>query len=155
MINTSEIELGQQSSTTKMQHPNEEYYQELLQETSVEYQDITYWKYTATETVHGTSSTPIDLQKALHETQKLSQPGDIIGFTNGKNKDAINFVFQGHDSWYVEVPIFDKPEWDGYFWNANSDTKTVLDVIRLFFDELEWFDMLGFKMGRNDKNVGC
>lgn len=152
---TPQVTLGQQSLTTQRQNPNEEYYQETLQNTDVKYQNITYWKYTALETVHGISMTPIDLQKALHEIGGLNQRGDMIGFTNGKNKDAINFVFNAGDRWYVEVPIFDRPEWDGYFWHAISDTKTVLDITRMFFDELEWFGMLDFKMSRNAAGARC
>ena len=137
------------SLTTKMQNPNEEYYQEIMQKTDEKYQKITYWKYGKFETVHALSETPIDLQKALFETQKLlPEHKEEIGFSNGSNKDAIHFTRRGEDDWHVQTPIFTQDIWDGYYWEAVTDTKCTLDTIRLFFDELEWFGMLAFKMNR-------
>ena len=151
----SELDATEKSLTTSSQNPNEEYYQKLLQETDEKYQQITYWKYGKFETVSSLSFTPIDLQKAIHETEKiLWEYEEIIGFSNGRNKDAINFTRKEENRWHVEVPVFSKNEWDGYYWQTFSDTKTVLDTIKLFFDELEWFGMLDFKMNRNERDIG-
>lgn len=147
-----ELKEHEESLTTRKQNPNYEYYQTLLQGTDEKYQEITYWKYGKFETVHSLAFTPIDLQKALHEAQKLlPEHNENIGFSNGHNKDAIDFTRVGGDDWRVQVPIFTREKWDGYYWRATSDTKCTLDIIRLFFDELEWFGMLDFKM---DKNAG-
>ena len=156
MSNSDKIPLMQEESeanvrslTTKMQNPNEEYYQKTLQTTDEKYQHITYWKYGKFETVHGLKFTPIDLQKALDETEKLLwEHKESIGFTNGKNKDAIHIRRKEENLWYAEVPVFTRKEWDGYYWSAFSDTRTIFDVIRLFFEEVEWFGMLDFKMRR-------
>lgn len=157
MLHTSQnkSELEQKSLTSYSQHPNEEYYQELLQNTEIKYQQITYWKHGKFEEVNALLFTPIDLKKALHETEKiLWEHKESIGFTNGRNKDAINFRRYEEDKWLAQVPIFTKDEWDGYCWLAYSDTKTTLDTIRLFFEEVEWFGMLDFKMDRHKDYAG-
>ena len=137
------------SLTTRRQNPNGEYYQRLLQGTDEKYQKITYWKYGKFETIQSLAFVQIDLHKALYETQKLlPEHNESIGFSNGHNKDAIHFTRVGEDDWRIQVPIFTRKEWDGYYWRATSDTKCTLDIIRLFFDELEWFGMLDFKMDR-------
>ncbi len=149
-----QLEFGGRSLTTSRQNPNEEYYQDQMQKTDAKYQNITYWKYGKFETVHPLSFTPIDQQKALHETEKiLWKYEEAIGFTNGQNKDAIHFKRTEEDRWHVTVPIFTREAWDGYFWWAVSDTRTVLDMIKLFFEELEWFGMLDFEMNRNEKGA--
>ena len=154
LVKNAEQELWEsgKSLTAHRQNPNEEYYQKLLQSADEKHQDIIYWKFGKFETVHPLSWTQIDLQKALDETQKLLPEYDeSIGFSNGRNKDAIHFTRVGKDRWKVQVPIFTRPEWDGYYWRAATNTKLALDTIRLFFDELEWFGMLGFKMRRNSE----
>jgi len=140
---------GDLSPTTARQNPNTEYYQEALQKTDVQHQEITYWKYGRFETVPSTEFTPIDLQKALSEIDRiLWEYKESIGFTNGRNKDAINMRKIARDMWHVEVPIFTSAEWDGYAWTAETDTRRIKDVTRMFFDELEWFGMLDFAMLR-------
>ncbi len=150
MKSMGQLEKQGKSSTTTKQNPNETYYQESLQNTDEEYQKITYWKHGEFETVSGLKFTPIDLQKALHETEKLLEKyHESIGFSNGRNKDAIHITRNAKDQWAVQCPIFTRDEWDGYYWRTTTNTKKILDVIRLFFDELEWFDMLDFKMDKN------
>ena len=149
LIVQEESETDARSLTTKMQNPNEEYYQKTLQDTDKKYQHITYWKWGKFETVDALKLIPIDLQKALNEAEKLLwEHEESIGFTNGKNKDAIHITRKEENLWHAHVPIFTKDEWDGYYWSAFSDTKTMFDVIRLFFEEVEWFGMLDFKMRR-------
>ena len=54
------------------------------------------------------------------------------------------------EKWNVTVLIFTRNKWDDYFWRADSDTVILLDMIMLFFDELEWFGMLDFVMDRDE-----
>ncbi len=146
---------AERSLTTSMLHPNEDYYQEILQRADAKYQEITYWKYGKFERIPSLALTPIDLLKALHETERLLwEHGERIGFSNGRNKDAIDFKRVEEDKWDVTVPVFTRDEWDGYYWQAASDTKYTLDITRLFFEECEWFGMLDFKMCRNEKGAG-
>ena len=94
-----------------MQHPDEEYYQESLQATDEKYQNITYWKYGKFETVSPGLFISIDLQKALHEAQNLSSEyNESIGFSNGRNKDAIHFTRRGENEWSAQVPVFTRVE---------------------------------------------
>ena len=148
------MQTGERSLTTSMQCPNEDYYQEMMQITDTKYQDIVYWKGGRFEKVSGLALTQIDLQKALHEIERLLwEHRESIGFTNGRNKDAIDFTRVGEDRWHVNVPIFTRAKWDGYYWWAVSDTKYTLDITRLFFEECEWFGMLDFKMYRNERGA--
>lgn len=138
------------SVTTRMQNPNEEYYLELLKKTDAEHQDITYWKYGRFETVHPLEWATIDLQKALHEIEEIRwEYGESIGFTNGRNKDCIDLKRVEEDRWRAEVPVFTEEEWAGYKYTGHADTRVVKDVTRMFFDEMEWFKMIDFKMGRH------
>ncbi len=140
------------SLTTASLHPNEDYYQELLQATDVNYQNITYWKHGKFESVSALAFVTIDLQRAQAETKKLLwMHRELIGFSNGRSKDAVNIQRTGEEKWRVTVPIFTRDQWDGYFWRADSDTVILLDMIRLFFDELEWFGMLDFVMDRDER----
>lgn len=138
------------SLTRRMQNPNDEYYQDVMQSTEEKYQNITYWKHGKFETVSGLEFIPISVEKAISKAQDLlPEYEEGIGFTNGGNKDAIHFIRKGKNYWRATVPVFTRREWDGYYYQASSDTKGVMDVIRLFFDELDWFGMLDFKLRRN------
>ena len=135
------------SITRRMQNPNDEYYQDVMQNTEEKYQNITYWKHGKFETVSGLEFIPINVEKAISEAQNLlPEYEEGIGFTNGRNKDAIHFIRKGKNYWRATVPVFTREKWDGYYYQASSNTKGVMDVIRLFFDELDWFGMLGFKL---------
>ena len=120
------------------------------QDTDHKYQEIFYWKYGRFETVRPPPFREISLQKALSETEKLLyEYKECIGFSNARNHDSINIVRQAQDAWYAAVPIFKGEEWTGYHYTTETDTRRILDVIRLFFEEVEWFGMLDFKWSRS------
>ena len=151
----NETILSKDKSLTEIrQHPDEKYYEELLQRSDAAHQNITYWKHGKFVYVHALRFVPIDLQKALRETEELlHEYSESIGFSNGRNKDAISITRIADDQWDVEVPVFTRDQWDGYWWRASTDTKKIMDVIKMFFEELEWFGMLDFKMGRRSKHT--
>ena len=92
----------------------------------------------------------IDFIKATSEMSKLNwnYEKNFIGFDNLTKNDCVQFIRQVQDRWYVEVPIRHGVAWDGYAWCSYSDSKTVSDLIRLFFEEVSWFGMLSWKMMR-------
>ena len=73
---------------------------------------------------------------------------NFIGFDNLTKHECVQFIRQGQDKWYAEAPIRHGVRWDGYAWCSYSDSKTVTDLIRLFFEEVPWFGMLSWKMMR-------
>jgi hypothetical protein len=57
----------------------------------------------------------------------------------------------GDDSWYADVPIKDQNNWEGYLWAGYGDTKSITDMLKLFFEEVLWFDSISWKMRKYKK----
>ena len=128
------------------------YHESTKQETvaDVKYQNIIYYMDNKTKTVSQEQNTQIDFIKATSEMSGLNSnyEGNFIGFDNLSKHECVQFIRQGQDKWYVEVPIRYGVTWDGYAWCSHSDSKTVTDLLRLFFEEVSWFGMLSWKMMR-------
>ena len=124
----------------------------LKQETNqdVKYQYITYYKDDGKITINPQENSPIDFLKAMNEMEKLDcrYEYNFIGFENHKNVDIVQFIRQGKNKWYCEIPIRINGKWDGYSWTAYTDSKTVSNLMRLFFEEVPWFGILNWKMRR-------
>jgi len=113
------------------------------------YQYITYYKQNGKEIVKSKDEIPIDFLKAMYEVENLNWKLDNhIGFENHKTDDVVQFIRKGKNNWYVDVPIKINSLWNGYFWGSYSDNKTISNMLRLYFEEVDWFDMLRWKMGR-------
>ena len=73
--------------------------------------------------------------------------------TNGESKRyrlaLLHITRVADGKWCAEVPVFAKDEWDGYLWRVFTDIKRIMDVIRMFFEEMGWFGMIDFKMDRH------
>lgn len=113
------------------------------------HQHITYYKCVDDISVRGT---PIDYLGAMREMESLpaaSGPYRFIGFVNGRNGDNVQFIRLGDDLWYADVPIGAGVDWDGYYWGARADSRSVADMLRLFFEEMPWLGMLPFTMRRH------
>ncbi len=125
-----------------------------LQRTStvsdVKYQDITYYMQNPNKVIDSKKNIPIDFLKATSEMSDLdwNYEWNYIGFANNKKNECIQFIRQGETKWYAEVPINNGKKWEGYAWGAYSDSKTITDMLRLFFEEVPWFGMLSWKMRR-------
>lgn len=112
------------------------------------HQSITYYKCVDDSSVRGV---PIDFLGAMREMESLpvaSGPYRFIGFMNGRNGDNVQFIRLGDDLWYADVPIDSGADWDGYYWGARADTRSVADMLRLFFEEMPWLGALPFTMRR-------
>ena len=127
-----------------------EYYksnQRQIQDTK--YQHIVYFKQNGNEIVDSKKLIPIDFMKAMSEMEKLNWNWfNHIGFRNHKTNDFVQFIRQGENKWYADVPIDDGVNWDGYCWTAYGDNDTISNMMRLFFEEVDWFGMLRWKMRR-------
>ena len=118
--------------------------------TDVKYQDIIYYMNNKIKKVSQKQHVQIDFLKAVSEMNSIDYNYNMnfIGFDNLAKHECVQFIRQGEDKWYAEVPINFGKNWDGYAWASYSDSKTVTDLLRLFFEEVPWFGMLSWKMRR-------
>ena len=118
----------------------------------LKYQYMTYFKQNYREIVNKKDFTSIDFLKAMYEMEKLNwKKFNHIGFINHRTEECVQFIREGKNEWYADVPIIINGEWNGYSWSAYSDNKTIANMLRLFFEEVEWFGMLSWKMRRYKK----
>ena len=112
------------------------------------FQSITYYKCVDSCSVR---DAPIDFLGAMREMETLpvaTKMDRFIGFVNRRNGENVQFLRRGDDDWYVDVPINGGSSWDGYYWGGTADSKTVAELLRLFFEEMPWFGMVSFTMRR-------
>ena len=116
----------------------------------IKYQDIIYYMQNTTKVVESRDQIYIDFLKAVSEMNNLDYTFECnyIGFVNQRTNECVQFIRQGQDKWYAEVPIMHGKGWDGYAWCSYSDSKTIVNMMRLFFEEVLWFGMLSWKMRR-------
>ena len=114
----------------------------------VKYQDIIYYKNNRDEFISALKFLPIDFLKAMSKMQNMDWTfsGNYIGFT--RMKDAVLFRRKSATQWSASVPIFKEDQWTGFSWFAYSESNTISDMLRLFFEEVPWFGMLSWKMGK-------
>ena len=119
-------------------------------QSDIKYQDIHYYMHSKEKTIESDEHIHIDFFKALSEMNALdwNYEKNYIGFVNNKTNECVQFIRQGEDKWYAEVPISHGQDWDGYTWSCYSDSKPIFDMMELFFDEVNWFHSLPWKMRR-------
>lgn len=119
----------------------------------VKYQDITYYMKNKSKVVESKDHTHIDFLKAMSEMESLDWTfsENYIGFENHGNQNNVQFIRLSKDKWYAEVPIKNNKNWAGYAWIARTNGKTISDMMRLFFEEVSWMEMLSWKMMRFPK----
>jgi len=124
-------------------------FQEQKEILDTKYQDITYFKQNGNEIVDFEALIHIDFMKAMSEMENLNcDLFNYIGFRNHKTNDFVQFIRQEQNRWYADVPIDDEKNWEGYCWSAYGENKTISNMMRLFFEEVDWFGMLRWKMRR-------
>ncbi len=116
----------------------------------VKYQDITYHMDNRDKTVYGKEHAQIDFLNAMNELENLdwNYENNYITFVNNKTEECVQFLRKSKNNWYAEVPINDGPNWDGYTWSCDIESKPIMDMLRLYFEEVPWFGMLSWKMRR-------
>ena len=119
-------------------------------EADVKYQDIIYHMDNTNKTVCSKDQIHIDFFKAMSEMKNLDweYENNYIAFDNKKTNEYVQFIRLEQDKWYADIPINDRKNWDGYTWSCYSDSKTIVSMMRLFFEEVSWFPMLPWKMRR-------
>ena len=116
----------------------------------VKYQDIIYHMDNTNKTVCSKDQTHIDFFKAMYEMKNLDwkYENNYIAFDNKRTNEYVQFIRLEQNKWYADIPIKDGKDWDGYTWSCYSDSKTIVSMMRLFFEEVSWFPMLPWKMRR-------
>jgi hypothetical protein len=128
----------------------ESYSQKLETATDSKFQNIIYYYWDGKKSVTQNQQVKIDFLGAVNEMEKLDYgfKKNFVGFQNCSTGEYVQFVRLGSDSWYADVPIQDQNNWEGYLWAGYGDTKTITDMLKLFFEEGSWFDSLSWKMRR-------
>ena len=88
------------------------------------------WK----KTVKQNQQVRIDFLGAVSEMEKLDYTFEknFIGFQNCSTGEYVQLVRLGCDSWYADVPINDRSNWEGYLWGGYGNTKSITDMLKLF-----------------------
>ena len=117
---------------------------------NVKFQNIIYYMNNNVKKISQKQNVQIDFIKAVNEMNELdwNYEENFIGFDNLSKHECVQFIRQGDDKWYAEVPIKHGMKWDGYAWCSYTNSKIVTDLLRLFFEEVPWFGMLSWKMRR-------
>jgi len=124
-------------------------FQEQKEIQGIKYQDITYYKQNGNDIVIYEDLIHVDFMKAMSEMENLNwKLFNHIGFINQKTDDLVQFIRQRKNRWYADVPINRGKNWERYSWGAYADNKTISNMMRLFFEEAEWFGLLRWKMRR-------
>ena len=124
--------------------------QKLETTTDVKFQNIIYYYWDGKRTVDQSQQVRIDFLGAGNEMECLDHKFErnFIGFQNCSTREYVQFVRLGNDSWYADVPIKDRSNWEGYLWAGYGNTKSITDMLKLFFEEVSWFDSIPWKMRR-------
>ena len=124
--------------------------QKLETTTDVKFQNIIYYYWDGKRTVDQSQQVRIDFLGAVNEMECLDHKFErnFIGFQNCSTGEYVQFVRLGNDSWYADVPIQDRGNWEGYLWAGYGDTKSITEMLKLFFEEVSWFDSIPWKMRR-------
>jgi len=132
---------------------NEESLQEQKEIIDIKFQNITYYKTNGSINIGYDKWVSIDFLKAMSEMKKLDwSKFNHIGFVNHRTNENVQFIRKRKNYWYADVPIDGGVNWDGYVWGTYSDNKTISNMMRLFFEEVEWFGILEWKMRRVKQN---
>lgn len=112
----------------------------------IKYQDITYTMQNGSKSV---KDAQIDLFKAINEMKDLNWSSEnFIIFCNHRTNKCVQFIRSKEDYWYAEEIIGAGVGWDGYVWGTHSNSKSVLEVVRQFFEEESWEQTLAWKLNR-------
>ena len=124
--------------------------QKLTTKTDIKFQNIIYYYWDGKKSVEQNQQVRIDFLGAVSEMENLDHKFErnFIGFQNCSTTEYVQFVRLGNDWWYADVPIKDQDNWEGYLWAGYGNTPSITDMLKLFFEEMSWFDSLSWKMRR-------
>ena len=125
--------------------------------TDIKYQDIEYYMHNRNKMVYYDEHKQVDLQLALAELKSLdwtvSQNG--ISFHNNKTDQSIFSHRLTEDKWLVLTPIKIDGVWTGKEWVSYPDTDVLINVLKLYFEEIPWFHSLTWREVKWSSDFGC
>jgi len=124
--------------------------QKLATKTDIKFQNIIYYYWDGKKSVEQNQQVRIEFLGAISKIENLDYKFErnFIGFQNCSTGEYVQFVRLGNDWWYADVPIKDQDNWEGYLWAGYGNTQSITDMLKLFFEEMSWFDSLSWKMRR-------
>ena len=145
----------------KSEKPEE---RESVQVADAKCQEIFYCKGRIRDTIPDVPNTlaPIDLQNALDETMNLGLADSTfksnayawIVFYNQQNFNSIDILRVGDDLWNLDTPVFIEDERCRYKHIAQSDTRRLADIIKMFFEGDDWYGMANFRFNHELFELG-
>lgn len=118
----------------------------------IKYQDIIYYKDDRDESITPFEEKPVDFILAMSEMEKLDWTfkNNRIGFCK-RYGDSILFFRLAESMWQVQVPLFYGENWSGYVLIAYLDSKSVSNMTRLFFEDMDWFGAIKWRQKYHGK----
>lgn len=123
----------------------------ILTAVDTKHQQIIYYKWDRNEAVCSKDNTPIDLQKAISEIRGLdwTYSQNHLGFRNILTNETVQFVRLEQDKWYLESLIRPGVKWEGYAWVSEANTESVVELVKLFFEEMPWLYVVDWKLEKH------
>ena len=109
------------------------------------------------KTVYYDAHKQVDLQLAIAELQSLdwTLPKNGISFINNKTDQGIFSHRLSKDKWLVTTPIKANGIWTGYEWVSYPNTESLINLLKLYFEETSWFQSLTWKEVKWTSDFGC
>lgn len=112
-------------------------------------QKIAYFKndYDNEQFVSENNAIPIDFLKAMKEIENFPKnEKSVIGFKNRKNGDFVELHHLYKDKWLVDTGVSDYKVFEGQYSSfALATDNEVSTLMKLFFEELPWHDLLNWR----------
>ena len=138
--------------------------QESTQNMDTKYQEILYCRGRIKDIIPDKPNklVPIDLQNALDEIMSLGVADSTfksmayawIVFYNQKNFNAIDILRTREDLWNLSTPVFVQDMRCNFKHIAQSDTRRLADIIRMFFEGDDWYGMANFRFDSQTFELG-
>lgn len=119
-------------------------------QSDIKFQNIVYYCWDGKKDISSDNNVTIDFIGAMNEMKNIDYTFDknFIGFKNQNNNELVQFIRLGEDSWYADIPINSGVNWDGYYWAGYGNTIEIAGMLKLFFEEVPWFDSISWVMRR-------
>jgi hypothetical protein len=108
----------------------------------IKYQNIIHCMINRNKRVRYRDQVPIDFVKAVSELKNLDHMyrENGISFINLKDNSNLFCSRMREDKWCVQTPVLIDGVYKGYQWTSYPDTDSMINTVRLFFEELDWMN---------------
>jgi hypothetical protein len=118
------------------------------QNTDIKYQNFTYCLVNRNRKVKYVNQVSIDFTKAVKELNDLdwTYKDNGISIFNLRNDQNIFCSRLKTDKWLVLTRVMKGGVYTGYQWASYPDHESLINTIRLFFEEVDWLASLHYDM---------